>query len=135
MRHWNTLCSSYRSSPYFEFYEDDFYPFFHQKYDFLLDYNQQLLQLVIGLINAPINISYTESFEKKYDEREYLDFRSVIHPNPVKAGKDEWFAPPVYHQVFQEKIGFFQNMSIVDLLFAQGPRAINTLKAAIQPTD
>lgn len=131
--HWSSICTAYRSSPYFEYYEDDLYPFYHKRYDYLLDYNQQLMQAIIDLLQLDVKVSYTEKFKKNYaDVPEILDFRSVISPRKNKPIIDTRFTPPKYHQVFENKIDFAPNLSILDLLFAEGPQSVNFLQSAME---
>lgn len=119
--HWMSLQSCYRRSAYFEFYEDDFAPFYEQQTTYLFDYNQQLLQLLLKLLKIKGELNYTEAFEARYPET-VADFRHVIHPK-----KDTAFEQKPYFQVFEERKGFLNNLSIVDLLFNQGPQSVNYL--------
>lgn len=129
--HWHSLETAYRSSPYFEFYEDDFRPFYEQQFTYLLEFNQQLCQLVLDLLQVEVKVKYTTSFQKKVEEADFLDFRSAIHPNPLKANIDEKYTPPTYHQVFDTKRDFIKNLSILDLLFNEGPNSSTLLLQSI----
>jgi len=115
--HWLSLQTSYRSSAFFEFYEDDFAPFYEKKRKFLVDYNQELLTLISRLLK--LNILFTPTTEYKPVEAE-LDFRIAIHPK-----KESLFSIKPYYQVFEDRNGFIENLSIVDLLFNQGPQSNN----------
>jgi hypothetical protein len=117
--HWLSLQTSYRSSAFFEFYEDDFAPFYEKKWEFLVDYNQELLELMSCLVK--LDFSFTPTTEYKSVETE-LDFRTTIHPK-----KDLLFSTTPYYQVFEDRNGFIQNLSIVDLLFNQGPQSCSYL--------
>jgi len=131
--HWNSLCTAYRSSPYFEYYEDTFYPYYHKPFDFLLDFNQQLCAEIVELLQLPVQVNNTKSFQKSYaPEANICDFRSVIHPRKTHAIGNPKYVSPTYHQVFENKIGFLPNLSIIDLLFAEGPNAVARLQDAIQ---
>jgi len=118
--HWMSLETSYRSSAYFEYYEDDMHIFYQKKWDFLFDYNKDLLRLLIRLLKVNITYGYTNSFEKTYTDLH--DYREIIHP---KRPSETNFKP--YFQVFQERNGFLPNLSIVDLIFNQGPQSIQYL--------
>ncbi|TWI98049.1 WbqC-like protein [Mucilaginibacter frigoritolerans] len=118
--HWLSLQACYRRSAYFEYYEDEFAIFYEKKYPFLFDYNEQLLQFILKSLKLKIEIKYTDSYEAAYPE--LADFRSSIHPK-----KEIDFNQKTYFQVFEDRKGFLKNMSIVDLLFNQGPNAINYL--------
>ena len=122
--HWNALQSAYSESPFFEYYADDLHPFFEQKYDFLLDFNEAIRQKVCELIDIHPQVSYTTEYTSsiQHHPSSISDFRDVInakHPLP-----DADFAPKAYWQVFQHKHGFLPNLSILDLLFNMGPESI-----------
>lgn len=116
--HWNALQSAYSESPFFEYYVDDIRPFFEQKYEFLIDFNETIRQKICELIDFQPKVTYTTNFLNDHD----ADFREVIsakHPLP-----DPDFQPKRYWQVFQHKHGFLPNLSILDLLFCMGPESI-----------
>jgi len=115
--HWLSLESCYRNSPYFEYYEDDLAPFFQKKYDFLFDYNLEILEWIFKQLKKTPVLEFTTEYEK--DIPAELDYR-----NKIQFKNAELIAPQkIYTQVFGEKHGFLPNMSIVDLLFNQGPQA------------
>lgn len=123
--HWNALVSAYNMSPFFEYYADDFHPFYEKKYDFLLDYNEALRELVCQLIDLTPNVSYSKEYQTALSN----DFRESIRPK--HNGTDTDFDPVPYYQVFQEKHGFIPNLSIVDLLFNMGPESLLVLQNSI----
>ena len=59
--HWKSLESSYRSSPFFEFYEDDLYPFFHEKHLKLMDLNMALIKKIFSLLEIVIKFKKTNN--------------------------------------------------------------------------
>lgn len=120
--HWNALISAYNMSPFFEYYADDFAPFYEKKYDFLFDYNEALRQLICELLDIQPDIHYTTEYMAEVEN----DFRESI--SPKRELVDTSFTPGPYYQVFQEKQGFLPNMSIVDLLFNKGPEGVLWLK-------
>jgi hypothetical protein len=122
--HWNALQSSYSESPFFEFYKDDLRPFFEQRYEFLIDFNEAIRQKICELIDIHPSVSYTESFLSPLTlhNPSLADFRLTIdakHPQP-----DPDFEVKPYWQVFRHKRGFLPNLSILDLLFCKGPEAV-----------
>ena len=123
-RHWNALEAAYRHSPFFQYYEDDFRPFYEKKIAFLYDFNMQLTQLICSLIGLNVTIKPTEEYMHNSDG--IADFRSLITPK-TSWEKDKEFLPMEYYQVFKEKHGFIPNLSIVDLLFNMGPESIIVL--------
>ena len=127
--HWNALVSAYNMSPFFEYYEEDFAPFYEKKFDFLMDFNEELRHIVCGLIDLHPNVVYTDDFLPEVDH----DFRMQIRPK--HEVNDPEFAPKPYYQVFQQKYGFLPNMSIVDLLFNMGPESLLVLRDSIVGAD
>jgi hypothetical protein len=118
--HWMSLQSCYRRSAYFEYYEDDFTRFYEDKFDFLFDYNEQLLTMILKFMKIQVSLNYTVTYESQYPQ--LADYRQSIHPK-----KDADFEQKPYFQVFEERKGFLKNLSIVDLLFNQGPQSVNYL--------
>ena len=126
--HWNALQSAYSESPFFEYYADDIRPFFEQKYDFLVDFNEAIRQKMCELIDIHPSVEYTQEFLPPQEVSSTThhpiihDFRDVIsakHPQP-----DADFEVKRYWQVFQHKHGFLPNLSILDLLFCMGPESV-----------
>jgi hypothetical protein len=118
--HWMGLQTCYRRSAYFEYYEDDFAPFYEKQTTFLLDYNTQLLALLFRLLKMKLEITFTDTYEAAYPN--LTDLRNTFS---AKNTADVQQKP--YFQVFEERKGFLNNLSIVDLLFNQGPQAVNYL--------
>lgn len=129
--HWNAIISAYNSTPFFEFYQDDLHPFFHKKIDFLFDFNIELHSLVLKLLNLETpDIIFTDNYKTDFSDGE-LDMREAIHPK--KDWKtDPHFCPSPYYQVFDQKFGFIENMSIIDLLFNMGNESLIVLKNSIR---
>lgn len=123
--HWKSIESAYRSSPFFEFYQDDIRPFYDEKYKYLLDFNHEIQHIICEHLEIEPTISFSDEYKKKVDQS-ISDFRDKIHPK--KEIHDGQFNPLKYTQVFQDKYGFLPNLSIIDLLFNEGPNAINILK-------
>ncbi len=118
--HWQSLQACYRRSAYFEYYEDELSVFYEKQFPFLFDYNEQLLQFILKSLKLKIDLSYTDTYQVEYAD--LADFRTSINPK-----KSPDFQQKVYMQVFEERKGFLRNLSIVDLLFNQGPHSLNYL--------
>ncbi|HXI00166.1 MAG TPA: WbqC family protein [Sphingobacteriaceae bacterium] len=116
--HWMSLQTSYRSSSYFEFYEDDFVKFYEKKYDFLFDYNLEILQLLITLLKINVDYKFTEEYNLNPENK--TDYRSLLQPKI----ESEYKSKP-YFQLFEDRKGFIPNLSITDLLFSQGPQSLH----------
>ena len=126
--HWNAILSAYGESPFFEYYQDDIRFFFEKKYEFLFDFNMEITEKMIELLDIRPKISVTDEYLPKLSEEqrvkceEWIDFRDVIRPK--KPLPDPEFTPKRYYQVYEQKHGFLPNMSILDLLFNEGNEAI-----------
>ncbi len=116
--HWRSIESAYRTSPFFDYYEDDFRPFYEKKFDFLFDFNEQLRELVLSLLEIEKNIKYTDEYKINLSENQ-LDLRELIHPKK-DFNEEKRFKITPYYQVFEQKNGFLSNLSIIDLLFNMG---------------
>lgn len=117
--HWLSLQTAYRSAAYFEFYEDEFRPFYHGSYKWLFDFHYQQLQLLLKLLRMDREIVFTEAYTAPSGHG--VDYRVDLHPK--KPSLLDSSRP--YYQLFQEKQGFLSDLSVVDLLFNQGPDAKN----------
>jgi len=116
--HWNAIVSAYNSSPFFEYYADDFRPFYEKKTAFLFDFNEQLRELLCSLLDIAPQVTYSAEYQQGLRE-DVEDLRDRIHPK--KPAVTQEFLP--YYQVFDQKRGFQANLSIIDLLFNMGPEA------------
>ncbi len=115
--HWLSLEGCYRSSAYFEYYEDELSRFYHEKFEFLFDYNLELVEWLNKKLKLPIIMNTTSEYDDMVPAA--LDFRGMMNP---KKEEDIVNNKP-YFQVFEDRHQFLPNLSIVDLLFNQGPQA------------
>ena len=121
--HWRALESNYGSSPFFEYYQDDFIRFYEEKVDKLLTLNKGLLDVILEELNIKKEITYTdEDFSSDMVKREGItDLRDAF--SPKRECESDLLDKP-YYQVFAEKYGFVRGLSIVDLLFNMGPESV-----------
>ena len=122
--HWRTIFSAYNSSPFFDYFKDDIFPFFEKKEKFLLDLNQKTHETVCELLEITGNIILTDGFENSSEKT--VNLREVISPKNKMI--DHQFQTESYTQVFSEKFGFVPNLSILDLLFNEGPNSYTFLE-------
>ncbi len=116
--HWNALQSAYGESPFFEYYQDDIRPFFEQRWDYLLDFNEAIRTAVCELADIQPKVRLTDEFVLNQAN----DYREAIHPKHPQPDPD--FEAKPYYQVYGCKHGFLPNLSILDLLFNMGPESI-----------
>ena len=126
---WQTIISAYNSSPYFEYYQDEIQHFFEKNWKFLLDLNLSIHDKICDFLEIENKAILTEDFEKVPEN--ILNFRETISPKN-KTQTDQYFQPVKYTQVFSEKFGFVPNLSILDLLFNEGPNSYTILEGSIK---
>ncbi len=129
--HWRSLKTAYGSSPFFEYYQDDFEILYNKQYDLLFDFCLDLQELVLNSLQMAPSIQFTETFTKETAD-DLLDFRNCMLPKNYSKPEDPAFEPSPYPQVFEDRLGFVSNLSILDLLFCAGPEAIYYLQTSIQ---
>jgi len=130
--HWQSIVSAYNSSPYFEYYQDELLPFFQNKTKFLLDYNLQIHETICRFLEIENKVELTVDFEEVPDET--FNLREAISPKNTKI-TDGAFQPQPYIQVFCEKFGFIPNLSILDLIFNEGPNSHTVLMHSIKADE
>jgi hypothetical protein len=116
-KHWRTLKTCYGKTPFYEFFADEFEPFYYKKYNYLWDFNLDILTRCLKIIRLPKNIVETVSYEKKIIGK-VIDARSLITPKNREL-VDKNFNTLGYHQNFGNT--FEKNLSIIDLLMNEGP--------------
>ena len=122
--HLKSIESAYRLSPFYEYYADDFTRSFQKETRYLFNWNLDLLYVMLAILGITSRPALTLSYEPASG----TDLRYCIHPKERLARPDPAFTPLPYQQVFQERYGFIPNLSIIDLLFNEGPLAGEILK-------
>lgn len=121
-QHFKSLEAAYRSSPFFEFFEDDLQPIFEKKHDFLMDLNFEVLELLSKCMRMKMDYSKTTSYLLETNQELILDYRKLVN------GKKDQSQFEPYQQVFDDKHGFLNNLSILDLLFNEGKFTVDYLR-------
>ena len=118
-QHFKSLEAAYRSSPFFEYFEDQLLPIFTKKHTFLLDLNFETTSFIYSSLR--LNNVFLKTSEYLQISAE-TDFRNLVN------GKKDMATFTAYPQVFQEKVGFLNNLSVLDLIFNEGKFALEYLK-------
>jgi len=117
--HWRGINSSYRKSPWFDEYAHELESLFQKREKFLLDLNLKTMLWAINKLNLKVDILAETGFD--------LEGSSYKISGVQKDEKRPHF--PFYQQVFNDRYGFISNLSILDLLFCEGPFAYSYLQS------
>jgi hypothetical protein len=128
--HIRAIESAYRSSPFYLYYADDLMEVYKKDYTFLVDLNNDILQITLNLLNIKIDIQYTRAY--KEIPAPFCDYSDSIHPKGRMKKPDNHFISKNYYQVFESRYGFTANLSIADLLFNMGPNSLEIIKDCIK---
>lgn len=109
--HWQSIRSAYGNSPFFEFYNERFYPFYVKEFEFLFEFNHQLLKTLLNILKTEKVFALTSVFEKQPEN--VIDIRREKEVEITKR----------YYQPFEERNGFLSNLSVIDVIFNLGPQA------------
>ncbi|MEX0291632.1 MAG: WbqC family protein [Flavobacteriaceae bacterium] len=120
-QHWRTLQTAYRTSPYFEYYEEELAPLFENPFKFLLDFNLQTIAAICSCLDVEMPTDRTAVYEVSPD---HLVDKRVL----VNAKKHFKIAQQPYVQVFGDRHGFIENLSVLDLIFNEGPSTVTFLE-------
>lgn len=136
LKHWRAIKFAYNRSPWFEYYRDSLKKLFTTPYTFLYDFNQVSLEWCLQQLKQEITLQSTIDSKIEYPKTEFLDRRGVYFStktwfDPCTLTYKQYKIPELikYTQVFESKIGFIYNASILDLLFCEGPNAFTILNA------
>ena len=117
--HQRCLEAAYRKTPYFEYYFPYLEKAFSTRFDTLIELNEFCLRFILKVLKINKEIVYTNDFEPIKDAN---DFRvSLSKWSPEKTSF------PQYYQVFADRQPFVSNLSVIDLLFNEGPEAVDYL--------
>jgi hypothetical protein len=120
-RHFKSITSAYSRSPFFEYYRDELSLIYQKPFEKLADWNLHCLAWIKEKIAWKTKWQFTDHPIAFLDEN-FEDLRNRILPKNYTQ-----VSPLKYRQVFEERTGFFPNLSVLDLLFNVGPSAANLL--------
>ena len=115
--HLKSLQSAYRSSPYFEYFEDNFIKLYSEKEKFLVDFNIKCIKLISNLLDLDLDFKISSEYVEKTND--IIDLRDLSN-----ARKEKKIETPKYIQVFESKHGYLNNLSILDLIFSEGTNSV-----------
>ena len=122
-KHWRAIESAYNSSPYFLYYKDDVEAILNKKHRTLLELNMDILAFVFKKLKVTKEIILSTDFVTAGAGADIEDYRNRFSPK-----NKEIIQLPPYDQVFEDRYGFQQDLSILDLLFNMGPDSLGYLK-------
>lgn len=125
-QHWRTIESCYNRSPFYEYYRDGLYALFQRRPVFLLDLNREIMNWLIRILKPTAVTGETKDFVAVYPT-DITDHRNRWLPRNFQEGT----AAIPYRQVFEDRIGFQKNLSILDLLCCEGPGARQLLSGNV----
>ena len=131
-RHWTAIQSAYGKAPYFVYYADDIRPLLEAKPTFLFELNLSILDTLFQILDLRPNVQLTQAYLPETPVG-MVDFRNRITPQNYADYRDENYRAVPYPQVFMEKTGYLPNLSILDLIFCQGPEAVVHLEKCLTP--
>jgi hypothetical protein len=119
--HWKSIEISYRRSPFFEYFEEKLICLYKKREKYLVDFNLKSINILFEMLQIDLKYDFTNSYQENYSSTsDYRINSENFNSNDIKIDK--------YTQVFQSKHGFINNLSVLDLIFNEGPNAINFLK-------
>lgn len=124
--HWRTIQTAYGKAPYFEYYAPDLHDILFKKRVFLYDLNLELMSLCLKWLRMKAALTESAGYEKTLPEHS-SDLRGLINPKK-EDGCNRFYKSIEYYQVFGSK--FVPNLSLIDLIFNQGPGAWDIVKAS-----
>lgn len=134
--HWKSIVSAYRNSPYFDEYEQDFSSLYHTRTELLIDFNEQLQQVVFSILGIEPTWTYSDAYVLTDGLAGISDYRLSLSPKERLLKPDSRFECAEYYQIFSDKMPFIPNMSIIDLLFCEGAdETLDILRASTLPFD
>ncbi|GEO08145.1 WbqC family protein [Segetibacter aerophilus] len=126
-KHWRSIESSYNKAPFFDYYREEIKSLIFLEEEKLFSFNIFILNSVHKMLGVNTSVGFTKEYKKFYEDN--TDLRNKLLPGKFQANQDNW--QPKYAQVFQDRLGFQPNLSILDLLFCEGPNSSNLIERSI----
>jgi len=129
-QHWRAFMYNYRSTMYFEYYEDDFQPFFDEDWSYLGNCTSRSVELTADLLEVATPITRASDLDGAPDTVEAVlaamgEEVLLVPPDAAPHDHDAastvrvfHYEHPEYRQNFE---GFQKGMSAMDVMFNYGP--------------
>lgn len=124
--HWRGICAAYGNAPFFEHFAHQIEFFYQKRFEFLFDFNLELLYFFLKKTGCEKQIQLSATFQPAPDPKQILDLRDVV--SPKRPTPPDLFLPETYPQVFLERHGFLPDLSALDLLFCCGKQSAQILQ-------
>lgn len=124
-KHWHAITSAYGSSPFFMYFKDEFEPFYRKRTEFLIDFNSQITETLLSILGIKAEIRFTDDYIRSGDPQ-YCDLRNVIHPKVEQHQGQYYYDSTPYPQVFDSRMPFEPNLSVIDAVFNNGQLTIDS---------
>tara|TARA_A200000113_G_scaffold195600_1_gene186210 strand:+ start:2313 stop:2921 length:609 start_codon:yes stop_codon:yes gene_type:complete len=121
--HFKSIKIAYQSSPYFEFYEEDLKNFYQVETSNLYNFNLKSVELVLKWLEMDTKnrtIDFNIEIYKQSKNIKEIDNREIKKKTNIK-----------YIQTFEDKNGFIDGLSILDMIFNCGPKTKDYIKAGL----
>lgn len=125
--HWKSIKTAYQSSPYFEYYEEKLKEIFTSQETSLMKFNLKALEIIKTLIKSDKGYTLTEDYIKNPDS---IDLRDSFSAKKIQHKEYS-----EYYQVFSDKMGFIEDLSILDLLCNKGPEAYSYIMGLVEKQE
>lgn len=138
-QHKRAIESAYMTSAYFEYYRDELFAILDSCPERLFDLNMSLIRFFIDKIGLKVDLRTTSEYSKDalavsgHGMEKVTDLREIIHPKRQNTILEDMGVAKPYFQVFASKYGFKSDLSVMDLLFNEGPDSIMFLKSLESP--
>ena len=125
--HRRCLESAYRAAPYFEHYYDYLRPIFETCFETLIELNDAALLAVLKMLKVEKEIVHTTDYVREVEN----DFREAFSPKTALDSRSF----PEYYQVFSAKFPFEPDLSVLDLIFNEGPESLRVIASAAKQSN
>lgn len=122
-KHWRSLLSAYSKAPFFEFYSSELKEMIFTEEDLLFSFNIKILNWICNVLKIDLVIDFTDRFILHYEDE--IDYRNYFLPKSFQKNSARWV--PKYSQIFEDRLGFQPNLSIIDLILCEGPNSIDVM--------